>query len=327
VLQDHDASPEPARRNLPAAHALVCRRTRDAEQCRNLGDGIGPSAVGHHFRSGRRTPTAADSARRENRPGCCSDDRCAVHGADRAQGGLLESLPRPHTRSLPPPSSGVGRLLGSLPSPAQGLPAHTRPLTRARLAASASEGRRLPRVSRDEVASPDRTVSGRGRHRVVGQIDGRHHSVEIRQPATWVDVVEMPERERRRPVRGSSTSPGEWCAGPPEPSHIITRRCTVPFRSVTGASASGRCSSVLESVSLCGSTPISAIESPGLSGRGGHRDPSPERCILGPQLGEAFSQQLELLLPASIRRALAVQFCPDPIEPAQCRLVSSTLGL
>jgi hypothetical protein len=39
------------------------------------------------------------------RAGCwryCSNDRCAVHGADRAQRGLIESLPRPHTRSLPP---------------------------------------------------------------------------------------------------------------------------------------------------------------------------------------------------------------------------------
>jgi hypothetical protein len=64
-----------------------------------------------------------------------------------------------------------------------------------------------------------------------------------------------------------------------------------------------------------------------LSDRGGQGNPCPEGGVLGPQLGEAFSQQLELFLPASTGGAQAVQFCPDPIKPALCRLVSSTLGL
>jgi hypothetical protein len=38
---------------------------------------------------------------RSGRWGYCSNDRCAIHGVDRAQRGLIESLPRPHTRSLP----------------------------------------------------------------------------------------------------------------------------------------------------------------------------------------------------------------------------------
>ena len=103
MVQDHDSSPKPPRRNLPAAHALVRCRTRDTEQRGNLGDGVGPSAVGHRFRSGRRTPgVAQDSAPRSGCWGNWSNDRCAVHGVDRAQVGLIESLPRPHTRSLPP---------------------------------------------------------------------------------------------------------------------------------------------------------------------------------------------------------------------------------
>jgi hypothetical protein len=69
------------------------------------------------------------------------------------------------------------------------------------------------------------------------------------------------------------------------------------------------------------------MESLGLSGRGGQGDSCPEGCVLGPEFSEAFSQQLELLLSASTGGALAVQFCPGPIGPAQCRLVSSTFGL
>jgi hypothetical protein len=154
VLQDHDASPEPAGRNLPAAHALVRRRTRDAEQCRNLGDCVGSSAVGHHFRSRRRNPgIAVDSARRENRPGCCSDDRCAVHGADRAQTQLIESLPRPHTRSLPPASEPCGMTTRITPFPRSARPQHTRPLTRAADRCS-PVGLKLPAIQAARVRRP-----------------------------------------------------------------------------------------------------------------------------------------------------------------------------
>ncbi len=85
--------------------------------------------------------------------------------------------------------------------------------------------------------------------------------------------------------------------------------------------------SVLVSVSLCGSTTISAVESLGLSGLGGQGDPCPKGCVLGPELSEAISQQLELFLAPSTGGAEAVQCRPGPIEPAQCRLVSSALGL
>jgi hypothetical protein len=64
-----------------------------------------------------------------------------------------------------------------------------------------------------------------------------------------------------------------------------------------------------------------------LSSWGGQGNPCPEGGVLGLQLGEAFSQQRELFLTPSTGGAQAVQFRPDPIEPAQCRLVSSTLGL
>jgi hypothetical protein len=99
----------------------------------------------------------------------------------------------------------------------------------------------------------------------------------------------------------------------------------VAFRN--GVSGAGCRSSLLVAVSLCGSTPISAIESLGLSGRGGQGNPCPEGCVLGPEFSEAFSQQLEFLLAPSSGGAQAVQFRPDPIEPALCRLVSSALGL
>jgi hypothetical protein len=65
----------------------------------------------------------------------------------------------------------------------------------------------------------------------------------------------------------------------------------------------------------------------GLSGWGGQGDPCPEGCVLGLKFSEAFSQQLELFLATSPGGAQAVQFRSDPIEPAQCRLVSSTLVL
>jgi hypothetical protein len=81
------------------------------------------------------------------------------------------------------------------------------------------------------------------------------------------------------------------------------------------------------SVSLCSSTPISAIESLGLSDRGGQGNPCPEGRVLGPEFSEAFSQQMEFLFAASSGGEQAVQFRPGPIEPAQCRLVSSALGL
>jgi hypothetical protein len=64
-----------------------------------------------------------------------------------------------------------------------------------------------------------------------------------------------------------------------------------------------------------------------LSDRGGQGNSCPEGSVLGPEFGEAFSQQLELFLPASTGGAQAVQFCRGPIEPALCRLVSSTLGM
>jgi hypothetical protein len=64
-----------------------------------------------------------------------------------------------------------------------------------------------------------------------------------------------------------------------------------------------------------------------LSGRGGQGDSCPEGGVLGLELGEAFSQQLEVCFAASPGGAQAVQFCPGPIERALCRLVSSTLGL
>jgi hypothetical protein len=81
------------------------------------------------------------------------------------------------------------------------------------------------------------------------------------------------------------------------------------------------------SVSLGRSAPISTIAPLGLSGWGGQGDSCPEGCVLGPELSEAFPQQLELFFAAGTCGAQAVQFCPGPIEPALCRLVSSTLGL
>jgi hypothetical protein len=64
-----------------------------------------------------------------------------------------------------------------------------------------------------------------------------------------------------------------------------------------------------------------------LNGRGGQGNPCPKCGVLSPEFSDAISQQLELLLPASTGGAQAVQFRPGPIELAQCRLVSSTLGL
>ena len=122
---------------------------------------------------------------------------------------------------------------------------------------------------------------------------------------------------------GGRAAADRWC-----PSHIITRMVHgyVSLRN-SGPSAAGRCSSVLVSVSFRGSTPISAIESLRLGARGGQGNPGPEGGVLCPEFSEAFSKQLELLVAAGTGGAQAVQFRPDPIEPAQCRLVSSTLGL
>ncbi len=81
------------------------------------------------------------------------------------------------------------------------------------------------------------------------------------------------------------------------------------------------------SVSLGRSAPISTIEPLGLSGWGVQGDPCPQGCVLGPELIEGFSQQLEVFVAASDAGVQAVQFRPGPIESAQCRLVSSTLVL
>ena len=90
-------------RNLAPAYALVGRGPGDADDVGDLGDGVGPSAVGHRSRSGRRDARGRRGLRGAVGPlGYCSNNRCAVHGADRAQRGLIELLPRPHTRSLPP---------------------------------------------------------------------------------------------------------------------------------------------------------------------------------------------------------------------------------
>lgn len=153
MLQDHDASPEPAGRNLPAAHALVRRRTRDAEQCRNLGDGISLSAVGHPFRSRRRNPgIAVDSARRENRPGCCSDDR----GSWRRSCANTTHRITPtttHTRSLPPAAEPCGTTTRITPFPRSARPQHTRPLTRAADRCS-PDGLKLPAIQAARVRRP-----------------------------------------------------------------------------------------------------------------------------------------------------------------------------
>ena len=168
-----------------------------------------------------------------------------------------------------------------------------------------------------------RSTSNEGRDRAGAPDPSANASNSRDRPClpTWL----MRTGNRRRlPLGGSSMLA---CGTVGEPSHIITRRVHgyVSFRNI--GPHLQRCSSVLVSVSLCGSAPISAIESLGSSGRGGQGDPCPEGCVLGPQLGEAFSQQLELFFAASTGGAQAVQFRPDPIEPALCRLVSSTLGL
>ena len=178
-----------------------------------------------------------------------------------------------------------------------------------RLPAGSSDLTRLERVRRADVFDP---LSRLRRTQAAGYVNR---------------LVESPlECEGGSPVRESGMSAGEW-GTVRELSHVITRLVPgcVSFRN--NGSAVGCRSSVLVSVSLGGSAPICAIESLGLSGRGGQDDPCPEGCVLGLEVSEAFSQQLELFLPASPGRSQAVQFRNDPIEPALCRLVSSALGL
>jgi hypothetical protein len=105
-------------------------------------------------------------------------------------------------------------------------------------------------------------------------------------------------------------------AGPSGSPHIsLPGGCTVAFRSVTVPQPADGCSSVPVSVSLCGSTPISAIESLGLSGRGGQGDPCPEGGVLGPSSAKPSRSNSS----SSSRRAPAVR------RPSSSALTRSSL--